>query len=473
MHGFDNRGEAFIGRGQFRGTGRFGRLFPELPSLDQFTPAASVLGAAGGAMDGGNPPASDTSQNNPRITAGYTFLGQFIDHDLTLDTTSNLEQQVDPDAVENFRTPALELDSLYGLGPSVQPYLYDQTQPFRFLINDAASDLPRNSQGRALIGDPRNDENIIVSQLHLLFLRFHNKVFNDFTDVDLSLDKRFVEAQRIVRWHYQWIIVNEFLPRILGTNTTTRIFTEKLFEFAERPFMPVEFSVAAYRFGHSQVRPGYLINTVGAALFPALPVEGEPAPQHGTGDLRGFRPIPPELIIDWSKFFGASGAAQGKLIDTKISTVLLQLPDGVVPPGTPASMRSLAVRNLQRGISLRLPSGQRVAALLAINNPLTESEVWSGVTDGQGEAPLWYYILKEAQLRAGGRRLAGVGAEIVGRVFYAILSADKNSYLSQSPCWKPTLSGAQPGKFTMTDLVNLTLGTNIQGEDLLSLEGDG
>jgi hypothetical protein len=132
MHGFDNRG-VNVPRGRYYQAGRFGRMFPELRSLKSFDPGPIDLGKVGSAMDGGNPPPSDTSQNNPRIKAGYTFLGQFLDHDLTLDATSQLEQQVDVSATTNFRTPALELDSVYGLGPAVQPQLYDREKPFRFV----------------------------------------------------------------------------------------------------------------------------------------------------------------------------------------------------------------------------------------------------------------------------------------------------------------------------------------------------
>jgi hypothetical protein len=424
-------------------------------------------------MDGGNPGLGDTTQNNPRIRAGYTFLGQFIDHDITLDVTSSLEQENDPDAVENFRTPALELDSVYGLGPALQPYLYDRERSFRFLLGDEGNDLPRNSQGCALIGDLRNDENLIISQLHLLFLKFHNKVFDNHTNSNLPLDKRFAEAQRIVRWHYQWIVVHEFLPRILGTNTTARLFRDKPLQFPGRPFMPLEFSVAAYRFGHSQVRPGYLIGTRGAALFPPPPAPGQPPSAPGLADLRGFRPVPPELVVDWAKFFGPPSTAQdSKLVDTKLSTVLLQLPDGVVAPGTPGALRSLAVRNLQRGIALKLPSGQRVASRLGVPNALTSTEIWSGVPNGEGEAPLWFYILKEAEVRASGRRLAGVGAEIVGGVFQALLSADKASFLAQNPSWMPTLPSTHPGRFTMTDLINLTLNSKLSDENVLDLPSD-
>ncbi|RKT42830.1 peroxidase family protein [Thiocapsa rosea] len=464
MHGFENRGWD-VQRGRFVQTGRFGRMFPELRSLTEFKPGAAELGKVGGAMDGGNPPPTDTSQNNPRIKAGYTFLGQFIDHDLTLDTTSVLEQQIDVNATHNFRTPALELDSLYGLGPAAQPFLYDRNNPFRFLLAPDGQDLPRNSQEAALIGDPRNDENIIVSQLHLLFLKFHNKVFNDHTDPALGDQERFEAAQTLVRWHYQWIVLNEFLPRTIGTKTLARIVTEKPFTYSGEAFMPVEFSVAAYRFGHSQVRPGYLINTRGAALFPDNPAE-----PFGIGDLRGGRAVPPELVIDWSTFFGPS-AQPSKLIDTKLSTVVLRLPDTVVPPDTPVSQRSLATRNLQRGLDAWLPAGQHVACYLGIP-PLDEKTLWAGVDGGEGLAPLWFYILREGEARGQGHRLAGVGAEIVGRVFVAILLADRASFLASNPNWTPVLPSAVPGRFTMTDLVNLTLETAIPSEATGGLPGD-
>jgi len=460
MHGSLNRGEELTGLGVFRESGRFGRLFPELPRLTAFKPGAEALGKHGGPLDGGSEP-----QDNERITAGYTFLGQFIDHDITLDITSDLEKVADPDAIENFRTPALELDSVYGMGPEAQPYLYDQKNPFRFLVDD--HDLPRNRQFRALIGDHRNDENLIISQLHWLFLNFHNKVFDDHVDSSLSGAERFKEAQRIVRWHYQWIVVNEFLPRLLGTDTTRDIFDEEPYDPQPRPFMPVEFSVAAYRFGHSQVRNGYRVNPDrGATLFP--PKGG------GSGqDLRGFRRVPEDMAVDWSFFFGSGSEVQpSNLIDTKLASALLFLPDGVVPPGTPEARRSLAVRNLERGLAFQLPSGQRVAMRLGLK-PIEDAELWSGVKGGSGPAPLWYYILKEAEIGAEGHRLTGVGAELVGRVIHTLLASDSQSYLVQAPNWVPTLPGETPERFTMTDLVNLTLGTKLKGEALSALPGDG
>jgi len=473
MHGFDNRG-LDVPQGRFSQSGRFGRMFPELRSLKEFNPGPTELGKVNGAMDGGNPPPTDTSQNNPRIKAGYTFLGQFIDHDLTLDTTSQLEQQVDVTATTNFRTPALELDSVYGLGPAVQPHLYDRDKPFRLLLSPDGNDLPRNSQGTALIGDPRNDENSIIAQLHLIWLKFHNQVFEkEFADMPVGRE-RFEAAQRLVRWHYQWLVVNEFLPRICGSKLVAKTVADPPFEFSGHAFMPVEFSVAAYRFGHSQTRPGYLLGRTGgiraAALFP-----DDPSIPNSVGDLRGFRPIPPELRIEWNSFFGPT-AQPSKLIDTKLSRVMLRLPDGVVPPGTPDKNRSLATRNLQRGIDVRLPSGQHVARRLCIKNRLTEDEIWktNGAKVGSGPAPLWFYNLREGEVRANGRRLAGAGAAIVARTIIACLLADQASYLWQDPEWKPTLG--KNGRFTASDLVNYALnlsGANeMASEDVNALEGD-
>jgi len=399
-----------------------------------------------------------------------SFLGQFIDHDLTLDATSVLEQQIDPGALRNFRTPAFELDSVYGLGPGVHPFLYEKKSRFRLLIGPDDGDLPRNQEERALIGDPRNDENIIISQLHLLFLKFHNKVFDDHVVGVGGPQARFEAAQTMVRWHYQWIVLHEFLPRLVGTRTVARVLRDRPFQYPGDAFMPLEFSVGAYRFGHTQVRPGYALNADGGAtLFPDDPnaVEGR--------DLRGGRIVPKGLRVEWDRFFGQSAQAS-KLIDTLLSRPLLRLPDTVVPLADvprddPKGRRSLATRNLQRGLDARLPAGQTVTNHLQIP-ALNEAEIWKGVPGGDGLAPLWFYILREGELRAGGHRLAGAGAEIVARVFVALLLADHASFLVQDPQWKPTLPSSAPGRFTMSDMVNLTLGKNLASEDVATLPGD-
>jgi hypothetical protein len=184
-------------RSSYFDSGRFGRIFGELPPFAADTPqvraALIEIGKPGGIMDPKDdlsdpkglitdPALSAHNPNNPHMTAGMTFLGQFIDHDITFDPTSSLERQVDPEQIANFRTPTLALDHVYGAGPKGSPHLYDQSaagQGIKFLVEEIPGsgmpprfDVPRNSQEMALIGDPRNDENLMVSQLHLAFCDF-------------------------------------------------------------------------------------------------------------------------------------------------------------------------------------------------------------------------------------------------------------------------------------------------------------
>src|SRR3954465_8205313 len=250
-HGHADLGE-LTPQSVFYDQGRFGRLFPTLPPFAADTPlirdALVELGAAGGPMDPGDdlsnpislitdPGKSARNPDNPASTAGFTFLGQFLDHDMTFDPTSSLARRQDPESIRNFRIPALDLDSLYGGGPTNAPHLYDHTGdhgrttmlteeiPGSATVsmgNKARLDLPRNGQNVALAGDPRNDENLIVSQLHLALLRFHNKVLDD-VKADLgagyTLGELFAQTQRVVRWHYQWIVIHEFLTKTVGQAT--------------------------------------------------------------------------------------------------------------------------------------------------------------------------------------------------------------------------------------------------------------
>ena len=227
-------------RSTYYDSGRFGRMFGKLPPFAADTPnirhALLDIGKLGGIMDVKDDltqgpvklitdlSLSANNSNNPRLSARMTFLGQFLDHDMTFDPTSSLERQADPEQIANFRTPTLALDNLYGTGPGASPHLYDQRagRGIKFLVEDIGTpgkfDVPRNSQGTAIVGDPRNDENLTVSQLHLVFLKFHNAVV-DHVQAELGLTDTgeiFTEAQRIVRWHYQWIILHEFLPLTCG-----------------------------------------------------------------------------------------------------------------------------------------------------------------------------------------------------------------------------------------------------------------
>jgi hypothetical protein len=437
-------------RFRFPARGRFGRMFRCVRPFAQDTPAVrkalEKLGEAGGVMDPGN-----ANPDNPRIPAGFTFLGQFIDHDLTFDPTSSLERQSDPESIENFRTPVFELDSVYGAGPAASPYLYesDRNNRGKLLIDaDRPHDLPRNSQGIALLGDPRNDENIIVSQLHLAFVKFHNAVYDKLKADGVSPGQLFDETQKLVRWHYQWIVLHEFLPLLVGQDMVNTVLRQGLrfysWRWRREPFIPVEFSVAAYRFGHSQVRGGYGINDgFGAAIFVPPGATGE--------DLSSGRPLEARKVIDWRRFFALDVSVTPQLsqrIDTTLSRPLFQLPFGVA-----ANPASLAQRNLLRHLTFGLPSGQTVARRMGAS-PLSADELADVAAIDAGLAkstPLWFYVLREADKRANGQTLGPVGGRIVAEVFIGLLQADDLSFVSQNPTWKPTLG--TNGDFKMTDLL--------------------
>jgi Animal haem peroxidase len=321
----------------------------------------------------------------------------------------------------------------------------------------ARFDLPRNSQNVALIADPRNDENLIVSQIQLAFLRFHNAVVAD-VKADLgaayTLEEIFAEAQRIVRWHYQWMIVHEFLPTTIGEWMTTKILTQgrRFYLWRNDPYIPVEFSVGAYRFGHSQVRPSYRGNFGTSATDPTQQFFGlvfKPGDPNvaDPDDLRGGCRAP-RRFIDWQTFFdfGDGRAKPNKLIDTTLSTILFQLMGQAT--GTPDS---LATRNLIRNLTMKVPSGQSVARAMRV--PILAASELADLAEYHLDerTPLWFYVLREAQVKAGGTHLGPVGGRIVGEVVVGLLEGDSQSYLTQDPTWTPTYGSG--GTFHMTDLL--------------------
>jgi hypothetical protein len=462
--------------------GRFGRLFRSLPAAEFPKDALMTLGlkmTSDPEVDTKNPTLPSASpetnkriqddEENAGIPSGYTYLGQFIDHDITFDPASSLQQQNDPDALVDFRTPRLDLDSLYGRGPADQPYMYDGNK-FRLgralFENDKTTkvrDLPRyidpnNPQAarRALIGDKRNDENVVVAQLHAGMLQFHNKL------VDKDPPASFCDIQQQVRWHYQWIVVNDFLVKICGEDVVHDILPHlgkkqpiwknpprlAFYKFRQDAFMPVEFSVAAYRFGHSMVRPIYRLNTR---------LAGGADPNQATKDeirrglagrffifagvqkrgLNGFDEFPKEWAIDWSLFFDIGGSIKNGgikrvqpayKIDTALVNPLGFLPEFSKPAQAPAGEltiaqlqsialnpvmdpSNLAQRNLLRGMAMGLPSGQDVARLMGVE-PIADANLRIGkavVADWdtnptlvsidksfEDNAPLWFYVLAEA-----------------------------------------------------------------------------
>lgn len=345
---------------------------------------------------------------------------------------------------------------MYGFGHNASPHLYNRNDPDLLLTAKTKPtkelDLPRNNQQTALIGDPRNDENILVSQMQVAFLHFHNAVVEHLRAKKTNLTKHklpgeslFDTAQRLVRWHYQWVVVHDFLPKICGQavvnsllveNSSGTTITNVLYQPTNNPFIPIEFAVAASRFGHSMVRTDYALNDIiFAGIFGKL--------NQPLSHLGGGRILPADWQIKWPLFFKFPGRGEPQAlrkIDAKLAAPLLKLPAQVIGKkefGKAPERRSLATRNLLRGKRLKVPSGQAVATAMG-ETPLDNSAL--GLTDAgwDGEAPLWFYVLKEpGGAPISGKRLGPVGGRIVAEVMLGILDKDANSYVNHSVPWKP------------------------------------
>jgi hypothetical protein len=259
----------------------------------------------------------------------------------------------------------------------------------------------------------------------------------------VSADAVFTEAQRLARWHYQWIVVHEYLPLTVGASLVADILLhgQRFYEAGETPAIPVEFADAAYRFGHSQIRATYRLN------------------DHATGTIFpqciGGCPVPQAQAIDWRYFFAVDPERPpqaSKRIDTRMVHPLIDLPEAIVGAVDDAEYHSLAVRDLQRGRALDLPSGEAVARYMG-SEPLTAAQAGLAAVGWAAETPLWFYILREAEVLTGGAHLGPVGGRIVAEVLIGLIRADGQSYLAADPEWRPVLPSARPGTFTMSDLL--------------------
>lgn len=557
-HGRKERGLDAVAQ-QPEGFGRFGRMFPELARAtfgDNLTAEQAVMEEIGKTMIRVKPdPGADIDEaepvdENPDIPSAYTYFGQFIDHDITFDPASDLDRDNDPGATEDFRTARLDLDSMYGRGPADQPYLYNPDLTIKVGLNQAPAYLknvgkkrfdvqraPLDLGGevkdkdqdcpRAIIGDKRNDENNIVVQIHALWQRLHNKIMVELAKPVIGGDNprpaitglgAFNTAQRRVRWHYQWVVLHDFVRRMVGEETFHAVYNGgnpelKYYkpDVAQYPFMPVEFSVAAYRFGHSMVRPSYSLSAEiphqKTNKLSRLAVFKVPFSCNDVTSLNGFRPLPSEWGIDWSFFLPGIDSKlppdtkelpfskfvrpqHSYRIDTILVDPLANLPDHR-DEKNPAR-RSLPVLNLLRSVALGLPSGQAVARRMGLA-PLTDQELW--LDDGNlteeadrdrrravfqkyhlqlhENAPLWYYILREAEMVGrvktpfkgddgkpqapilGGNHLGPVGGRIVAEVLFGLVMADNQSFLVQNPRWKPTIKdmSGKNATFELADIV--------------------
>jgi hypothetical protein len=209
-----------------------------------------------------------------------------VAHDITADR-SILRAHTDTAELHNARSPQLNLECLYGDGPTGHPFLYQRDDPAKFLLGSNGADIQRNAEGTAIIGDPRNDSHMLMSQLHLAMLKAHNAFVDEARLAGVANSHVFDEAARQLRWHYQWIVLNEFLPTIVGQTLADQVLRDgpQWFRPGNGGFIPLEFADAAYRYGHSQIRHRYQLNlqTEPVRLFP---------------DLLGFRSIPRQHVVD-------------------------------------------------------------------------------------------------------------------------------------------------------------------------------
>lgn len=428
------------------------------------------------------------------IPAGYTYFGQFVDHDVTLDVSSSIDAVQDARTITNMRTPALDLDSVYGRGPALDPFLYrfpsGPTPPTAVKmqlgknrnvgtggpLNSANApatpsnfDVPRvlcgtessvtaaNSTFTAIIGDPRNDENVIVSQFHHAMLKFHNRV------VDLLItaafpDDIFTEAKKIVTHHYQWCVVHDFLPRICGAAAVISARASVSAPIGRRFCMPVEFAVAAYRFGHSMIRNGYILNS-------SLP----PSASSLAGVFQFIRvpllPLFSNWAVDFNMFFTTAHPVGASFNNArKIDSVLANGLEAI--PGGSGIMAVLASRNLRRALAMGLPSGQGAASVFGIT-PMTAAQLTAGLPAGEvallnsnggillSKTPLWYYVLREAMVLKNGNELGPVGGRIVAETFVRMLKRDENSFMNVAG-FAPSLPSSAPGTFTIADMLEFS-----------------
>ena len=393
----------------------YARLFPELPSLTTDESFLHALGRAGGLCDCGDADDEDGSLGSE--AAGWPFFGQFVAHDITADRSAP-QAHVDPRSLRNARSPQLNLECLYGDGPVGHPFLFQRGDPSKLLTSPDGGDLLRNPEGTAIIGDPRNDSHVLMSQMHLAFVHAHNALVDKARAAGTPESRVFETAARELRWDYQTVVLREFLPSLIGAQRVDDLLRggRHLYRPAGQPFIPLEFADAAYRYGHSQIRHTYTLSR-GSAPTPIFP------------DLIGFRPVPPNRRVDWTQFFDADGhlpAQRAKKIDGRLVRALIALPVSLTGDCEVDAFHSLAVRDLERGQGVGLPSGEAIAEHLG-EEPLTPREVGAASEGSPGATPLWYYIMREADVRCGGNRLGPVGARIVGDVLVGLLDLDPTS----------------------------------------------
>ena len=425
---------------------------------------------------------------NSPIPSIYTYFGQFVDHDITFsevdkengetdsellnsDTLAPWTRQEIAAKVRNKRASLLDLDCVYGAmkgGVMLPPRRKPNRDEFHLgkvaktqnpvKHKDEFNDVPRGPKNpdakqdrAALIADPRNDSHVIISQMHVAFLRAHNAIVHQ--------EKcSFEEARRILQMHYQWIIIKEFLPTVVSQEAIDN--ADKGPAYDPSKGLPLEFAVGAYRFGHSMVRNKYYLNdNFGRLRLPALFTltvlsnAGHPTPN------KGYDTLPDESVIQWRKFLDVQHNAAREIRPKMVEPLFEILNEANIK--VPGESR-LSVLDLKRSYMMRIPTGQAIAERLGLT-PLTATEIESCFPDANdseflrnttlsSRTPLFLYVLAEAALNKEGK-LGPVGGRLVAKVLTGVVKSHKYSFLNNDQ-WSPHV-GKTKGQFYLADLLQL------------------
>ena len=533
-------------------TGPFRYYFKKSPNASNTESTTAALDRLGDEMIETD---EDAPEQNSDISPVFTYFGQFIDHDITANTDreaglsvidSAIVEPVERERVEselgNLRFGSLNLDSVYGGGPTQGEFAQRMTEALRWpwdraklwvgtdidagfgtidLPKDPGRDLLRlgrviNGDGapfeesdiinlapglremfmrdgeirvqRAIIGDARNDENLAVAQFHLAMVRLHNRIVDAAHKFDGPLNDRealFHWARQQVSWIYQWLVVNIYLPTICdpevveGVRANGAALYNQLLLRAPTPGsdlmpLPLEFSVSAFRFGHTMVRAKYDWSALfGEKTGPKDPLisradfkqlfqfTGSAKNPMGLPDGTNAPRLPSHWLVEWDRLIdtdlGKFPHRSARKIDTKLAPRLKELDNE--DDGVHSAMRQLARRNLRRGHRLNIPSAQAcIAGVNAVTGrdiqTLTPDQLHAGsagaaIKEGgfTQSTPLWFYVLREAEVVSTGR-LGKLGSTLVAETLLGLVMNDPNSYWHQQGTdadnrWQPS-DGVKP-----------------------------